>query len=42
MFSAEEVKDWLNAINGEGTAGGAMNPILSDRWKEEDASDPRD
>jgi hypothetical protein len=42
MFSAEEVKDWLNAINGEGAAGGAMNPILTDRWKEEDVSDPRE
>ncbi len=41
-YSAEQVKDWLNALNGEGTAGGSINPILSDSWKEGDASDPRD
>jgi|SRR5687767_7503071 hypothetical protein len=42
MFTAEQVKDWLNAINGEGTSGGPINPILSDRWTEADVSDPRD
>ena len=42
QYTAEQVKDWLNAINGEGTGGGAINPILSDRWKEGDVSDPRD
>jgi hypothetical protein len=41
-FSAEQVKDWLNVINGEGSAGGQINPILSDRWTEADLSDPRD
>ena len=40
-FTAEQVKDWLNIINGEGT-GGPINPILSDRWTEGDFSDPRD
>ena len=42
QYTAEQVKDWLNTINGEGTGGGAINPILSDRWKEGDVSDPRD
>ena len=42
MFTAEQVKDWLNIINGEGTGGGSINPILSDRWTEADISDPRD
>ena len=41
-FTAEEVKDWLNAINGEGAGGGSVNPILSNGWKERDVSDPRD
>ena len=41
-FTAEQVKDWLNVINGEGTGGGPINPILSDRWTEADVSDPRD
>ena len=42
QYTAEQVKDWLNALNGEGTGGGAINPILSTRWTEGDASDPRD
>lgn len=42
QYTAEQVKDWLNTINGEGSGGGSINPILSDRWKEGDASDPRD
>jgi hypothetical protein len=25
-----------------GAGGGPINPILTDRWKEGDASDPRD
>lgn len=41
-FSAEQVKDWLNIINGEGTGGGGINPILSSKWLEADVSDPRD
>lgn len=41
-FSVEQVKDWLNAINGEGRGGGPINPILSDQWLESDVSDPRD
>lgn len=41
QYTAEEVKDWLNAINGQGTGGGSINPILSDRWTEGDASDSR-
>lgn len=41
-FTAEQVKDWLNAINGEGGAGGPVNPILSDHWLDSDVSDPRD
>ena len=42
QYTAEQVKDWLNALNGEGSGGGPLNPILSDRWKEAEASDPRD
>ena len=42
QYTAEQVKDWLNRVNGEGTGGGSVNPILSDRWTEGDASDPRD
>jgi hypothetical protein len=41
-YTAEQVKDWLNTINGEGPGGGPINPILTDRWTEGDASDPRD
>lgn len=41
-YSAEQVKDWLNRLNGEGTGGGSINPILTDGWKDVDASDPRD
>ena len=41
-YTAEQVKDWLNIVNGEGAAGGPINPILSDRWREGDVSDPRD
>jgi hypothetical protein len=42
MYTIEQVKDWLNVINGEGLGGGQMDPILSDRWEEGDDSDPRD
>ena len=38
-FTTEQVKDWLNELNGEG-AGGTLNPILSDKWLEGDTSDP--
>ena len=41
QYTAEQVKDWLNLTTGEG-AGGQINPILSDRWREGDTSDPRD
>jgi hypothetical protein len=41
-YSAEQVQDWLNAINGEGTPGGQVNEILTDRWTEGDSGDPRD
>ncbi|SEQ84862.1 hypothetical protein SAMN05216548_10883 [Faunimonas pinastri] len=40
-FTAEQVKDWLNVINGEGTPGGQIDPILSDSWTEGDVSDSR-
>ena len=40
-FTTDQVKDWLNELNGEGS-GGSINPILSDRWLDGDASDPRD
>ena len=41
-FSLEQVKDWLNQINGEGLGGGDVNPILRSDWKSADTSDPRD
>lgn len=41
-YTAEQVKDWLNILNGEGTAGGQTSAILSDQWLERDVSDPRD
>lgn len=41
-YTAEQVKDWLNALNGEGGGGGAIGAILSDRWTVSDVSDPRD
>jgi hypothetical protein len=42
QYSAEQVKDWLNVINGEGGAGGHVGAILSDQWTTGDVSDPRD
>lgn len=42
MYTAEQVKDWLNVVNGEGTAGGPIGALLSDRWLDGDVSDPRD
>jgi len=42
LFTAEEVMDWLNAINGEGVGGGPVDPGSVDSWPEGDASDPRD
>jgi hypothetical protein len=42
MFSAEQAQDWINVINGEEAGGEQVNPILSDRWREADVSDPRD
>jgi hypothetical protein len=41
-YSAEQVKDWLNAVNGEGGAGGPVGAILTDQWTVGDVSDPRD
>ena len=41
-YTAEQVKDWLNAVNGEGAGGGQVNPILTDKWLEGDSSDPRE
>lgn len=42
QYTAEQVKDWLNVLNGEGPGGGPVSAILSDRWTEADVSDPRD
>jgi len=42
LFTVEQVKDWLNTVNGEGLGGGGINPILSESWTEGDVSDPRD
>jgi hypothetical protein len=42
VYTAEQVKDWLNAINGEGAGGGTIDPILTDRWTEGDTGDPRE
>jgi hypothetical protein len=41
QYTAEQVKDWLNIINGEGTGAGSINPILATIGNR-DASDPRD
>ena len=41
QYPAEQVKDWLNIINGEGTGGGPINPILADNWTTGDPSNPR-
>jgi hypothetical protein len=41
-YTLEQVKDWLNALNGEGAGGGQLNPILTDKWTRRDISDPRD
>jgi hypothetical protein len=42
QYTAEQVKDWLNVLNGEGAGGGPTDAILSDQWTEGDVSDPRD
>ena len=42
QYTAEQVKDWLNVLNGEGAGGGPVGAILSDQWTEADVSDPRD
>jgi hypothetical protein len=42
IYTAEEVKDWLNAINGEGAGGGSIDPGLSDQWLSADGGDPRE
>jgi hypothetical protein len=41
-YAAEQVKDWLNVVNGEGTGGGPVSAPLSTDWLATDASDPRD
>jgi len=41
-FSVEDVKDWLNQINGEGRPGGTLNAPLRADWLERGADDPRD
>ncbi|MYZ48729.1 hypothetical protein [Propylenella binzhouense] len=41
-YTIEQVKDWLNRVNGEGESGGPLNPILTEGWEEGDQSDPRD
>jgi hypothetical protein len=41
QYTAEQVKDWLNILSGEGTGGGQVGAILSDQWTEGDVSDPR-
>jgi hypothetical protein len=41
-YSADQVQDWLNAINGEGRGGGEISEILTEGWTERDAGDPRD
>ena len=42
LSTAEDVKDWLNAINGEGMGGGPVDPGSVESWREGDVSDPRD
>jgi hypothetical protein len=42
QYTVEQVKDWLNVLNGEGTGGRPTDAILSDQWTEGDVSDPRD
>jgi hypothetical protein len=42
LFTAEDVKDWLNIINGEGTGGGPVDPGSMASWREGDIGDPRD
>lgn len=41
-FGEEQVKDWLNIVNGEGTGGGPVEPALATSWETGDQSDPRD
>jgi hypothetical protein len=41
-FAVEDVKDWLNQINGEGRPGGTLNAPLRDDWLERNADDARD
>lgn len=42
QYTAEQVKDWLNLLNGEGAAGGPIGAGLTAGWRDADASDPRD
>lgn len=42
QFTIEDVKEWLNVLSGEESGSAEVNPILSDKWLESDASDPRD
>lgn len=41
-FTVEDVKDWLNRVNGEGRPGGKINAPLRDDWLERNADDARD
>jgi hypothetical protein len=41
-YTQEQVKDWLNALHGEGTGGGPVDPVLAADWETGDRSDPRD
>jgi hypothetical protein len=41
-FAVEDVKDWLNQINGEGRPGGTISAPLRADWLERTADDPRD
>lgn len=41
-FTVEDVKDWLNQINGEGRPGGTLNAPLRADWLDRNADDARD
>lgn len=41
-FAVEDVKDWLNQINGEGRPGGTISAPLRADWLERNADDARD
>lgn len=41
-YSVEDVKDWLNQINGEGRPGGTISAPLRADWLSRAVDDPRD